>query len=480
MHESNTFIRDRTTLAHFETDVLASGTDLADRFRGAPHEVGGFFAGLQRQQIEAVPIFAARAMPYGIIEAETFQTLHRQLLGGVSSAGPLDGVLAAVHGAAVSESHGDADGFWLAQLRRLLGLEVPIVATLDPHANLSAEMVDATTALIAYRTNPHIDQRERGEEAATLMARTLRGEVTPVQAAAIPPMAIDIERQHTTEPPCRELIAFADAQRGAAGVLSNSILLGFPYADVAEMGCAAVVVVDNDAEQARQLAVAFDEYFWSRRSDFVGEYLSVDDALTQASDLEGPVCLLDMGDNVGGGAPGDGTFLAHAIHERKLPAAFACLYDPASVVQAETAGTGKSLPLALGGKTDDQHGQSLHAPVTVRSLHDGRFEETGVTHAGMTQFDQGRTAIVETQHGLLLMLTSKRMAPFSIQQLISCGLDPARFHILVAKGVHAPRASYEKVCRHFLRVDTPGVTRADMTRLEYQHRRRPLFPFETK
>jgi microcystin degradation protein MlrC len=120
----------------------------------------------------------------------------------------------------------------------------------------------------------------------------------------------------------------------------------------------------------------------------------------------------------------------------------------------------------------------LEAEVTVRSLHEGKFIETEVRHYGMTHFDMGQTALVETDHGLLVQLTSRRVYPTSLLQLTSCGIDPQSFQILVAKGVHAPVAAYAPVSRRLIRVNTPGVTCADMRELSYLHRRRPLFPFE--
>ncbi|MEO1980108.1 MAG: MlrC C-terminal domain-containing protein, partial [Fuerstiella sp.] len=136
------------------------------------------------------------------------------------------------------------------------------------------------------------------------------------------------------------------------------------------------------------------------------------------------------------------------------------------------------LSLMLGGKTDDIHGAPFEIDATVISLHDGRFREPQPRHGGMTDFDQGRTAVCRTDSGLTLMLTSRRMVPFSLQQLISCDVAPDSFRILVAKGVNAPIAAYREVCGSFIRVNTVGSTCADMSRLEYRHRRRPLFPLE--
>jgi microcystin degradation protein MlrC len=185
-----------------------------------------------------------------------------------------------------------------------------------------------------------------------------------------------------------------------------------------------------------------------------------------------------MGDNVGGGSPGDGTFLAHALHDSQFKDSFVCLYDPESVQQCFAAGIGKTLHLRAGGKTDMRHGPPLEGDFTVLNLCDGRFEESQVRHGGIRSFDQGPTAVVRSEHGLTLMLTTRRMAPFSLCQLTSCGIKPESFRFLAAKGVHAPVAAYEPVCKQFIRVNTPGVTTADLSELNFKHRRRPMFPFE--
>jgi microcystin degradation protein MlrC len=244
------------------------------------------------------------------------------------------------------------------------------------------------------------------------------------------------------------------------------------------MGSSILVVTDNQLELAQHLANQLAHEIEVNRRQFAGKFLSIDEALDQAVRLKGPVCLLDMGDNVGGGSPGDGTALARALLERCIPDSFVCINDAQAADLCATSGAGSRLVLSLGGRVDEMQGPPLVAEVKVRSLHDGKFTETGVTHGGITQFDQGPTAIVRTDEGLTIMLTSKRTPPFSLRQLTRFGIDPSQFWILVAKGVHAPRAAYAAACKHFLRVDTPGVTRADMTKLTYHHRRRPLFPFE--
>ena len=478
LQETNTFIAEPTTLRHFEENLLVTGEPVRAAFADASHEVGGMFAGLAEADVEAVPIFAARALPFGTVTDETYAALKSQLLDALRAAGSLDGLLLAPHGATVSRTIRDVDGDWMTAVRELVGSDLPIVSTADPHANLSPRMASAVNALTAYRSNPHIDQRARGLEAASLMARTLRGEIRPVVAAAFPPMTINIDRQCTDEEPCLSLCRRMEEVRQRPGILSASLFLGFPYADVPEMGSAIVVVADGNQTLANDCAVELASQMWARRQDFVANLIAPADGIEQARTMPGPVCLLDMGDNVGGGSAADGTTLIHELHRRKLGPAFACLSDPEAVRQADTAGAGAKLTLRVGGKTDSLHGPPLEAEFTVLQLNDGRFEEPEARHGGIRHYDQGRTAVVQTDAGLTLMLTTRRMVPFSLHQLTDFGIDPASFHYIVAKGVNAPLAAYAPVCPSILRINTPGATTADIASLEYHLRRRPLYPLE--
>lgn len=484
LHESNTFLSQLTDVENFRQNLLLTGEPIRTALADAHHEVGGFFAGLAEQQLEAVPVFAARALPSGTIAADAFEQLVSDLLNQLAAAGPLDGILAAPHGATVSENFPDADGYWLSRVREAIGPNVPLIGTLDAHANLSPLMVASCDALVAYRTNPHLDQRDRGIEAAHLMARTVRQQIRPVMAAAFPPMAISIERQCTDEPHLETLYQFADQLLMQPSVLSNSILLGFPYADVAEMGSSVVVVTDNDAKLARQCATDLAQAMWDQRHELHGEFTSVAEALFECQQAipnsAQRICLLDMGDNVGGGSAADGTELLAALHQNSVGPTCGCLYDPLAVQECVNAGVGSQLRLLVGGKTDALHGPPFEFSGTVVSIHAGKFSEPQPRHGGITEFDQGQTAVVTSDSGLTLLLTSRRMVPFSLQQLISCNVDPAAFRILVAKGVNAPIAAYREVCDRFLRVNTMGSTCADMRRLTYTHRRQPLFPLEAQ
>jgi microcystin degradation protein MlrC len=480
MHESNTFAATPTTMDLFERDGILHGDEITAAFGGGLHQLTGFLDGLEQADIEPVPVFHAGTSPSGTITRETCDALMELMFDALAKAGPLDGFLVSPHGANAGEGedYRDLDGYWLERLREEVGPDVPIICVIDPHANLSRRMLESCDATIAYRSNPHLDQKQRGYEAVDLIRRTLRGEIRPVQRASFPAMGINIERQGTSQWPCLPLYELANAQLDQPGVLSNSIVLGFPYGDVEEMGSAAIVVTDNDPDLAQGLADELMAYLLEHREEFVGEYITVADAVEMAVGKTGPICLLDMGDNVGGGSAADSTLIAHEVHRRADTTAFVCLYDQPAQDAARAAGVGANLTLSMGGKTDDLHGEQLTAEVTVKSLHEGKFEETEIRHGGYTHFDMGPTAVVTTDTGLTISLTSRRVVPVSLGLVTSIGLDPADFQILIAKGVHAPVAAFAPVCTELIRVNTEGATAADMRTFEYRYRRKPMFPFE--
>lgn len=476
-HESNTFVPQATTVADFQAGKYLTGQAIRDEYQRAHHEIGGMLEVMDREGIEVLPVLYASATPGGTISAETDQWLMNSLFDGLERVLPVDGCLVVPHGAAVSEEHLDLDGYWLSEVRKRVGESTPIVGTLDLHANVSQRMVTATTALVTYRENPHLDMRQRGIEAAHLLVGCLRREIDPVQVLVQAPLAISIEQQLTGVEPCRALSACADRWREDPAILSVSIQLGFPYADVEEMGASVIVVANGDRAKALAAARGLEGYLLDHRESFVGEKTGIEAALRQIDSAQKPVLLLDMGDNVGGGGPANNLALLLALEESGTYPYFVCVCDPEAVRTAESHQPGETFELTIAGTVGDEPA-TCRIEVALLRLTDGEFEEGHPRHGGEIRFQMGRTAVVSTARGSVVMLTSRRVMPFSLQQLISHGIDPANFQAIVAKGVNAPIAAYAPVCPTLIQVDTPGVTQADMTRFAYQHRRRPLFPFE--
>ncbi|WP_419921147.1 M81 family metallopeptidase [Candidatus Poriferisodalis sp.] len=479
-HESNTFAPVPASLDQF----LASGPDVGDglirKYAESQATLAGFIeAAAADADVELVPLVYFDLNPMGTITAEALEAISARLLSALDENGPWDAILLALHGAAASEVHRDADGEVLERVRRLVGAEVPIAVTYDMHANVSARMVDCATVVNTYMTNPHLDPRLRARECADLAFRVVRGEIHPVMALEKPPLAVNILRQGTTDSPMAELVAMAAQAATRPGVLSVSIAEGFPYADVEEMGMAFLAVTDGDADLAGEIARELARAAWEVRTELEGDGISIDEALRRAATADArPVVLLDVGDNVGAGSPGDSTHVLAAAQRLAVGGLFHSLCDPASVAACADAGVGATVELEVGGKTDDLHGDPVAIRGVVRMLDDGKFEDAGPTHGGFRFYDAGPRALVHTLDDHMVLLMSHPRGNTSRAELISAGLDPLEQPIIVAKGVHSPRAAYEPIAAEMIQLNTPGCTSADVSVLEYTYRPRPMFPYE--
>ncbi|MDE2747496.1 MAG: M81 family metallopeptidase [Chloroflexota bacterium] len=470
MHESNTFNHRPTPLEAFR---VQRGVELLSWWRDSPHEMAGFIAGAQRFGCEVFPTLMAQATPGGVVTGDAFERLTQELLERLSLAPPLDGLLLALHGAMVSEAHSDADGELLRRLRAQFGPDFPLVVTHDFHANISEQVVELSTALIIYKSYPHLDHRERGLQAASVIARAIKGEIRPVQALVKPAMLLNIVRQNTNLPPMVGVMAAARALEQEPAVLAASVAGGYQYADVPELGPAAVVVTDGAPALARQAAGLLADHLWAIRERLHFKLPDVPQAVRQARASERwPVILVDMGDNIGGGSSGDSTFILHELLRQGLTGWVVVLADPEAASACARAGVGAALRLHVGGKRDSLHGEPAEVSGRVKCLHDGRYEESEVRHDGQRYHDQGLSALLEidgppAEPASFLLLTSRRQTPFSLGQLLSVGLQPARQRALVVKAAIAWRAAYEAIAGEIIEVDSPGVTAVNPARFRY-------------
>lgn len=478
-HESNTFAPVPATLERFLEAGPVAGAALLAEYADSQATFAGYIeAAAADPDVELVPLVHFDLNPMGTITAEAFDTLVGRMIAALAEGGPWHAVLVNLHGAAVSAGHRDADGEIVARVRACVGPDVAIGVTYDMHANVSDRMVTDATVVNTYMTNPHVDARKRARQVAELVFRTVRGDVRPVTAIERPPLVVNILRQGTDDAPMRDLVALAAAAESRPGVLSVSIAEGFPYADVDEMGMTFLAVTDGDSLLAAEITRGLARAAWAVRSELNGEGMSIDAALLHAAQSERhPVVLLDVGDNVGGGSPADSTHVLAAAQRLGIGVC-QTLCDPESVGQCQVAGIGATVELRVGGKTDDLHGAPVPVRGVVVALDDGRFEDTGPTHGGKRFWDAGSRAVVHTDDGHTLLLASRPMGNMSRRELVSAGIDPTQQAIIVAKGVHSPRAAYEPIAAEMIQLNSPGCTSADVTALTYTHRRRPMYPYE--
>ena len=354
MHESNTFYPVLTTREMFQDTCLVSGPEVISHWGEAHHEIGGMLEVLPSQGLETIPLLTATAMPSGPVEEEAYEGILGEILDRISGQS-LDGLLLALHGAMVAEHVRDADGRTASTVRRLVGPDLPIVMTLDLHANVSPLMIDSVTAATIYRTYPHLDQRERGREAVRILARTMEGGIRPVQSLVKPPVCISILAQATGQEPMAGLYRRMEELIEQDGVVSASIAPGFAYADVEEMGPAFLVVTDGDRALARKEALGLAQRAWEMREDLTLLGTPISQAVEEAMGAEaGSATLLDVGDNVGGGSPADGTLILEEVIRTGSGPVLVVLFDPAAVQACAASGVGTgSVAARWAGRATD-------------------------------------------------------------------------------------------------------------------------------
>ena len=484
-HESASFNPAKTTLADFGWPApVRSLEQMQAQHAKANTTVSGYLEGAARYGLELYPVMAAGATPKGPVSAEAFETMATELVRRLKAAPKLDGVLMPLHGAMVTEKYPSGDAELVRRVREAMGPDFRIVVTHDFHANITPEIVRDSNVLITYKENPHIDPKDRGIQAARIMAGMAAGTLKPVQAVVKPPMMYNIVYQYTKRPPLLPIVEESRRLEENPKILACSVSGGYQYADVPQMGPSVVVVTDGDKGLAEREAKRLSDMLWATRDRLVLNVPDAAEAVRRAKAADKyPVALIDMGDNIGGGSAGDSTFLLEQLLEQRAEGWVMVVADPAAVDAAKRAGIGGKFELPVGGKTDSLHGKPVHVRGTVRSLHAGRYVEPEVRHGGGRYWDMGHTAVIEVEGSTpdlpnLLLVTMKRSSPNSLHQLISCGVYPQRQRILVVKGAIAPRAAYEPIAAQIIEVDTPGVTAVNPKRFTYRQVRRPLFGLE--
>ncbi len=480
MEESNTFVRQQADLEHFRNNQLLLGEDVVTKLRGTRVEVGGFLEALGRAGVEVVPTVAANCVSSGPVPRKTFETLEAELLERLAAAGPLDGVLLALHGAMVLDDAPDGEGEVLAAVRAQVGPKVPLVATLDLHATITPRMVQEADALVGYDTYPHIDLYETGVKGAGLVVAAARGEARPVTLFARSPMLVAAEGMGTSDQPMAGLLADAKRLEQRPGVLSVSLFPVQPWLDIPQTGFSVVAVADG-ARRAAEIEPVVRELAWKAweaRRKFEAHLLEVDDAIRRALAMDGgPVILSDSADGTGAGSPGDSAavlerLLALGVRERCLTT----VVDAPAVARAIEAGVGHDVTVPVGGRLDPRYSRPVTISGRVRLLSDGRFVGSDQKSRG-TEGQMGRAAVIEV--GSIAVLVTERPA-FTVDPAFyrAVGLEPRDAKIVVVKSALQFRDGYGPFARAMWVVDTPGPSTANFKRLDWRRLSRPLFPFD--
>ncbi|MBI4530167.1 MAG: M81 family metallopeptidase [Candidatus Latescibacteria bacterium] len=477
-HESNTFAAFPTDLEQFQQSGIHRGEEIISAVLTTNTQAAGFVDAGRELRFELVPTLLAGATPGGTVTREAFESLLREMIDRIKTAGRLDGVLLSLHGAMVAEGYDDADGHILKSVREAVGPDVPISVSFDLHANMTPLRLENATIIVGYDTYPHVDCFDRGKEAAMLLHRMLQKEVHPVMAIGQPPLIPVPLAQFPLHPPMKTVMERTFEIERDPRILAVFVSPGFAYADVEHAGFSVVVNAERDRGYAQEKANEIANVAWELREGFRVRRPSPEEAVAEAiASPEWPVVLADVGDNVGGGSAGDGTAILSELMRHEARDAVIMIADPEAVGRAVEAGVGSTVTMDVGGKTDRLHGDPVTVTGRVRLLSDGGYRHRGPAHGGAGGGSMGRTAVLVCE-GVQIILTERRTPPFSIQPLYSVGIDPAEQRILVVKAALAHRAAYDPITRRTIEVDTPGITGIDLSRFTFTKVRRPIFPLD--
>jgi microcystin degradation protein MlrC len=477
--ETNSFNALPTTMEDFEAFGLYRGEEMLVALEG-DNEVGGVISAARESPatIELVPIIRAWGAIGGPLSRETYRALRAEIVTGLSRAGDVDGVVLLLHGACAAQGTDDVDGQIIGAVRTTVGPRVPVVASLDHHANVTRLMTEAADALIGHRSEPH-DPRETAELAMNLLISIIEGSAEPVMAWRKIPMLLHQEQFLTAAGPMRTLFDRAREMETLAGVLSVSVFPMQPWLDVDEAGWATLVVADRDQGLADELAGELADLAWSLRHDFARiESLQPAEAVDRAARASTLGIVCDMGDAVFAGASGDSTFLLDEILGRpEPPSALVPMWDAEAASAAASAGAGTTISIEVGGKHTRGFSSPRRLEASVVEVARDRIELDGSVY-GLKSIDQGQTALLDAGPVKLLVSEKRGLAGSHPVVYRRFGVEPREFELAVLKtaaNVHG----YAGLAPEVFRADTPGLSQSRLDLFEWRRVPRPIFGLDS-
>ena len=473
-HETNTFAPGITTFEQFTSEWVEDKASFDQRYSGSKTSMGGVIDIAKRLELELIPGLYTAATPSGMVEAATMERLLDLLVQSIDTS--VDGLLLILHGAMVSEQYSDVEGECLRRLRQCLGDSFPIAVTLDMHANISPSMVKYSNLIYGYDTYPHVDMYHRAIEAFEGLISYIDGEIKPVHSYLHTGMLIVPQGMMTGTGAMKELMDLAFKLELNDNIINITIAGGFPYSDVPDAGMSFVVTSNGDILASQRCMEQLHGWIHLNKERFIPQSYSPFDAIAQAwQEREGPVILAEASDNVGGGAPADATHVLKLL-VNPPQRALEVICDSDVVSAAIQVGIGQSLNIEIGGKTDQWHGEPVMVTGRVRLLFDGHYEHIGPYNTGK-HAEMGRTVVLEC--GLLtLVVTEERTAPWDIGHLLSVGLDPNQYKIIVVKSAIAWQTALGDYAKAVYMIDSPGCCGLNLNDFQYKHIIRPMFPLD--
>lgn len=479
-HETNSFSLQETDEQAFRNRyVLMNAEAIAERGQENT-ELAGFLDAGRAHGWHVNHVLSAAAGPSGKVKRATFNWLCDPIVATVKQHS-FDGLLLGLHGAMDLDFCEDGEGELLWRIRSVVGEEMPIAITLDPHANVSKQMCALADIIVSFKTYPHIDMRETGRQAGEILHRAMAGEIKPRTIRVSRPMLEEVNGGRTDIGPMIDRISRARAYEEQTDVFAVSINAGFASADVAEVGPTVLVTGQGDLTAHTAFAETIADDIWNRRHDVLNDYLSVEEAAAIAATYEpdeGPLVIADYADNPGAGGYGDSTELLRALLEAGVRnACFGPMVDGEISQELRSAVIGERVHIMLGGKTDPRFGGGpLALEAELVSLSDGRFTGDGPMIHGLSG-SFGPSAVLRIGGIEVLVVTIARQI-LDLQQFRTFGIEPQRKHIVALKSMQHFRAAFDPIAGQVIVCDSGALCTPRYDRLPYRNVPRPIFPLD--
>lgn len=463
--------------SHYDDFIVTFGNDILTYHHGVRSEMAGALHIFQsRPDVEIIPTYSAKMISSaGPLAAADFERIAGEFLAAVRAAPPVDGIYFSLHGAMGVENEDDPEGYLLAETRKIVGEQVPIVVSLDLHGILTDRMLQHSDAIAIYHTYPHVDFYQTGERAARLLLRILDEGVKPVTAKVEIPALVRGDELITATGLFGRSIRAAQQIEASEGGLSAGMFIGNPFTDVPALRSNSVVVTDGDPERAEREAIKLAQDFWQVRERLQQPLVSLEEAVAIANATPtGTTILVDAADAPSSGATGDSNVILRALLESNYQGkALIPVVDPQAVQAAMTAGIGAMVHVAIGGAFDSRRFTPVEIDAKVHMLSDGIYRNEsngGLAHAGNTAVLQAGT--------FTLVVTSHAVSLHDRSLFLAHGQDPKQFNLIVVKCPHCEERYYKAWATRYVNVDAPGATSANLPTLGHTKCPRPIFPLD--
>jgi len=484
-HETNTFSPQKATLDDFvRADAwppLLRGTEMIEGVKGYNIPIAGAVKGLTELGHGIVPLAWAAAPPCSYVEREAYERIAGMIVEDLQQALPVDAVYLDLHGAMVADDHQDGEGELLARVRAVVGPDLPVVTSLDYHANLTPEMAHHATAMVGYRTYPHIDMAATGEKAVRLLDRLLREKRKLFKAYRQFDFLIPLVWQCTLNEPSKGLFDMIEEmeQGGTAkttprhnyNIVSATITPGFPPADITHCG-PALIAYAWDQASAEAAADALAAALNARESQFDGEVYLPDAAVQKAMELaktaRKPIVLADVQDNPGAGGTSDTVGLLKAMMRNKAKGAvIGMLVDPEAAQAAHDAGEGNVMERGIGAVVGVGGETPAVGRWRVSKIASGDFTATGPFYGGAKMHLGPMALVTDEDSGVSAVLACRRVQAADQEMFRHVGVEPSKTPILGLKSTVHFRADFQPIAETILIVQSPGAHTTDPTEMPF-------------